>query len=78
MDPIAADGNLFFKGFFTLLLGIHRYVSGDDKWNRPFEMVRDGEHRFTWTHSRIAEHLTAQWHERQIGCHCENVKIWPF
>ncbi len=78
MDPIAADGNLFFKGFFTLLLGVHRYVSGDEKWNKPFEMVRDGEHTFTWTYSGIAEHLAGQWHERQIGCHCENVKIWPF
>jgi hypothetical protein len=78
MDPIAADGMLFFKGFFSLLLGMHRYVSGDDKWNEPFEMIRDGDHRFSWTYSGIAAHLAEQWHERPIGCHCENTKIWPY
>jgi hypothetical protein len=76
MDPIAADGMLFFKGFFTLLLALHRYVSGDDKWDQPFTMIP--EHGFTWTHSGVAAHLAEQWHNRQIGCHCENTKIWPF
>ena len=76
LDPIAADGMLFFKGFFALLLGLHRYVSGDEKWDRPFEMIP--EHGFTWTHSGVAAHLAQQWHNLQIGCHCENTKIWPF
>ena len=39
MDPVAADGMLFFKGFLTLLMGLHRYVSGDEKWDDPFEMA---------------------------------------
>src|SRR5260370_767358 len=78
MDAIGATGNLFFKGFFLLLLGLSRYVSGDDKWNRPFETVRDGSNTFTWTHSGIAEFLAAQWNERPAGCHCENTKIWPY
>jgi hypothetical protein len=78
MDPIAADGMLFFKGFFTLLLGLHRYVSGEAKWNEPFEMIRDGDHTFTWTHSSISTQLADQWHARQIGVHCENTKIWPY
>ena len=56
-DPIAADGMLFYKGFFTLLMSLHRYVSGDDKWDRPFEMIRDGDNTFTWTHSGVAAHL---------------------
>lgn len=76
LDPIAADGMLFFKGFFTLLLSLHRYVSGDAKWDEPFEMIP--EHGFTWTHSGVAAHLAQQWHNRPIGCHCENTKIWPF
>ncbi len=76
LDPIAADGMLFFKGFFTLLLSLHRYVSGNTKWDEPFEMIP--EHGFTWTHSGVAAHLAQQWHNRQIGCHCENTKIWPF
>ena len=28
-DPIAADGNVFFRGFFNLLLSVYAYVSGD-------------------------------------------------
>jgi Na+/H+ antiporter NhaD/arsenite permease-like protein len=28
-DPIGATGNLFFRGFFNLMLGIHREVSGE-------------------------------------------------
>ena len=78
MDPVAADGMLFFKGFFALLLGLHRYVSGDDRWNEPFEMIRDGEHTFTWTHSGVVAHLADQWRERRSGVHCENTKIWPY
>ncbi|MDG2428438.1 MAG: hypothetical protein P8M16_08430 [Acidimicrobiales bacterium] len=78
MDPIAADGMLFFKGFFGLLLGLHRRVTGDGRWNQPFEMIQDGEHTFTWSHSAIASHLTDQWRKRPIGVHCENTKIWPY
>ena len=78
MDPVAADGMLFFKGFFGLLLGLHRYVSNDSKWNEPFEMIRDGKNTFTWTHSGVMSHLAEQWHGRQMGCHCENTKIWPY
>jgi hypothetical protein len=77
MDPVAADGNLFFKGFFLVMLGLHLRTTGDGRWNRPFEMVRDGEHTYTWTHSAIAQHLADQWRGRPEGCHCENTKIWP-
>ena len=77
MDPIGADGNLFFKGYFLIILGLYRYVSGDDKWNQPFAMVRDGENSFTWSHTAIAKHLTAQWSKRPEGSHCENTKVWP-
>ena len=77
MDPIGADGNLFFKGWFLVVLGLHRRTTSDDKWSQPFEMVRDGEHTFTWSHSTIAEYLAAQWSRRPEGCHCENTKVWP-
>ncbi len=76
MDPIGADGNLFFKADVLIALSFHLYVTGDEKWNQPFEMVRDGANSFTWTHNRIAEHLFGQWRERKEGCHCENTKIW--
>ena len=78
MDPIGATGNLFFKGFFLVMLGLHLRTTGDERWNQPFDMVRDGENTFTWFHSAIAEHLHRQWTEAPHGCHCENTKVWPF
>ena len=43
MDPVGADGMLFYKGFFLVLLGIRSMIAGDDdRWNEPFEMIRDG------------------------------------
>lgn len=77
MDPIAADGMLFYKGFFLVLLGLRAMVATDDRWNTPFEMIRDGENTFAWSHSAIAAHLAAQWQAHPEGCHCENTKIWP-
>ncbi len=77
-DPVGADGNLFFKGFFLVMLGLHRRVSGNARWDAPFEIVRDGEHTYTWWHTKIAEHLTEQWRAHPEGCHCENTKIWPY
>jgi hypothetical protein len=77
-DPIGADGNLFFKGFFLVMLGIHRRVTGSARWDAPFDIVRDGEHTFTWWHTKIAEHLAEQWRAHPEGCHCENTKIWPY
>ena len=69
MDPIGADGNLFFKGWFLQLLGFYVYVTGDHKWSQPFDIVRDGENTFTWTHATTAEHLANQWSKRVEGCH---------
>ena len=77
-DPIGADGMLFFRGFFNLMLGIHRAVSGEDTWDKPFSTVGLDEQTFEWTHSRIVDHLAAQWRERPEGPHCENTKVWPF
>jgi hypothetical protein len=78
MDPIGATGNLFFKGFFLVMLGLHLRTTGDDRWNKPFDIVRDGENTFTWFHTAIAEHLHRQWEEAPHGCHCENTKVWPY
>ena len=77
-DPIASDGFLFFRGFFNLMLGIRRAVSGDAAWERPFEMTGHGDRTFPWTHSRIATYLSEQWARVPDGPHCENTKVWPF
>ncbi len=61
------------------MLGLHLRTTGDERWNEPFDIVRDGENTFTWFHSTIAEHLArAVARPRRTGCHCENTKIWPY
>ena len=77
-DPIGSDGNLFFRGFFTLLLGIHRAVSGESNWERPFEMTGLEDRTFPWTHTGIATYLSDHWKRHPEGPHCENTKVWPY
>ena len=77
-DPIAADGNLFFRGFFNLLLSTYSYVSGDDKWERPFKMTGYKNRLFDWTQHSITQFIEDQWSDRPQGAHCENTKVWPY
>jgi len=77
-DPIGSPGNLFFRGFFTLMLAIHREVSGEPTWDAPFEMTGLGDRTFAWTHRGIAEFLGDQWARTPDGPHCENTKAWPY
>ena len=77
-DPIGSDGMLFFRGFFNLVLSVYAYVSGDDKWQRPFPVTGYQDQKFEWTHRGIAEFTSNQWKERPEGPHCENTKIWPY
>jgi hypothetical protein len=77
-DPIGSTGNLFFRGFFTLMLAIHRAVSGEPTWDKPFEVTGLDDRTFAWTHRGIAEYLSNQWARVQHGPHCENTKSWPF
>ena len=77
-DPIAADGNLFFRGFFNLLLSTYSYVSGDDKWERPFKMTGYQNRLYDWTQHSITQFIEDQWSDRPQGAHCENTKVWPY
>lgn len=77
-DPIGADGNLFFRGFFNLLLGTYSYVSGDDKWEQPFKMTGYNDRLFEWNQHSITQFIEDQWAERPQGAQCENTKIWPY
>jgi hypothetical protein len=76
-DPIGAEGNLFFKAWFNLVLSFYRYVSGDGRWSEPFQMAGLDDQLFEWTHGRVAEHLAVQWSHHEPGLHCENTKVWP-
>jgi hypothetical protein len=77
-DPIGADGYLFFRAWFLLLLATHKYISGDDKWARPFNVTGYHDETFQWDAHRIAERLEAQYRAHPEGPHCENTKIWIF
>jgi hypothetical protein len=77
-DPVGADGYLFFRAWFLLLLATYKYISGDDKWAAPFEVTGYGDERFEWDTHRIAERLASQYRAHPEGPHCENTKIWVF
>jgi hypothetical protein len=75
-DPIGADGYLFYRGWFHLLLATYKYVSGSDKWAAPFKVTGYGDEQFDWDHHRLAARLEEQYRQRPEGPHCENTKIW--
>lgn len=77
-DPIGSTGNLFFRGFFTLMLAIHRAVSGEATWDQPFSVTGLDDRTFPCTHRGIAYYLSEQWARTPHGPHCENTKSWPF
>lgn len=77
-DPIAADGNLFFKGWLNLVQSLHAYVTGKDEWGDPFLVAGVDRSRFEWTQHRLVDLLVKQWTDNPLGPHCENTKIWPF
>jgi len=77
-DPIGADGYLFFRAWFLLLLATYKYISGDDKWAEPFDVTGYGDETFQWDTHRIAERLEQQYRDHPEGPHCENTKIWVF
>ena len=59
-DPIGADGNLFFRGWLNLVLSIYKYVSGDDKCERPWQIAGYENEKFEWTQPQIVERLHQQ------------------
>lgn len=77
-DPIGSDGNLFFRGWFNMLMGLYATVSDDGKWHQPFPVTGVGDQTYEWSHDRVTEFLAGQWADKPEGPHCENTKIWPF
>ena len=75
-DPIGSDGNLFFRGWFNLVLGIYKYISNDDTYERPFNVTGYRDETFQWDQHRIAALLEQQYRDHPEGPHCENTKIW--
>jgi len=77
-DPVGADGYLFFRAWFLLLLATYQYIAGDGKWAEPFDVTGYGDETFEWDTHRIAERLEQQYRDHPEGPHCENTKIWVF
>jgi hypothetical protein len=77
-DPLAADGNIFVRGFFNLLLSVYACVSCDTRYHAPFEISGYLDRRFSWTQPDLARFISEQVAARPEGPHCENTKIWPF
>ena len=77
-DPLAADGNIFVRGFFNLLLSVYACVSGDTRYQSPFEISGYLDRKFSWTQPDLARFISEQVVARPEGPHCENTKIWPF
>ena len=78
-DPIGADGNLFYKGWLSLLLGLRERISGEDRWEDRFAVVPDADGGgWVYSHRAVNETLVGQWGSRPEGCHCENTKIFPY
>ncbi|MCD2194792.1 hypothetical protein LQ327_15580 [Actinomycetospora endophytica] len=76
-DPVGADGNLFYRAWLNLTLGIRRYVAGEATEHDTFQVTGYRNRQFPWTHDRVARHLSNQLATRPQGPHCENTKIWP-
>ncbi len=70
-DPIGADGYLFFRGWFHLLLATYKYVSGSDRWASPFMVTGYGDEEFEWDHHRLATRLEEQYRQRPEGPQCD-------
>lgn len=68
-DPVKAAGATYYKGFLSLMMGLHRYASGDQKYNDGFTIVNNGEHTFHYTHTRMNEWISQQWSRSAVGSH---------
>lgn len=76
-DPLAAEGVLFIKGWFNLIMALYEYVSGDQKWHQPFQITGYEDRKFEWTQPKVAETLATLCNKHPAGLHCENTKVWP-
>lgn len=68
-DPVKAAGAIYYKGFLSLAMGLHLYVSGDTKYDDGFTIVNNGEQTFHYTHTRMNERISQQWCQRPVGSH---------
>ncbi len=69
-DPVYANGssNMMFRGYFSEVLMHARIVSGDERYEQPYELVYDEKIRYTYDVKQIVEGL----HDQHLGGVDEN------
>lgn len=78
-DPVRGSGqNMMYKGYLNLAISLYGYVSGDDRFDRPFEVVYDEDWKFEYDHRALNEMIAEQWRGSWPGIACEAGKIFPW
>jgi len=87
-DPIYANGGsyMMYKGYLLNMIGLYEFVSGDDKYDKPIELVYDDKIRFQYTHEQIAQVHYDQFmgsadeggSDLTPGIDCEVGKVFPW
>jgi hypothetical protein len=57
-DPIIVKGMLFFKGFFSLLLGIRQRVGGDTRWRGKWPVSGVNDVPVMWSYGEVCSTLS--------------------
>jgi hypothetical protein len=81
LNPIEAQGAIYYKGFFNLVLGLRALLAPERSPTQPIDIVHDDERRFRYSHSEINAIVTRDfaaalegWSQ---GLCCEIHKLWP-
>jgi hypothetical protein len=78
-DPVRGSGqNMMYKGYLNLAISLYGYVSGDDRFDRPFEVVYDDDWKFEYDHRALNEMIAEQWRQSWPGIVCEAGKIFSW
>ncbi|MGH2756511.1 MAG: hypothetical protein ACRDI3_01840 [Actinomycetota bacterium] len=80
-NPVEAQGAIYYKGFFNLVLGLRAVLTPERSSTQAIDIVYDDEWRFRYSHSEINEILSrdfaAALEGQSQGLCCEIHKLWP-
>ena len=80
-NPIEAQGAIYYKGFFNLVLGLQALLAPARSPTQPIDIVYDDEWRFRYSHGEINTILTQEFatalEGQSQGLCCEIHKLWP-
>jgi hypothetical protein len=80
-NPIEAQGAIYYKGFFNLVLGLQALLAPARSPTQAIDIVYDDEWRFRYSHREINTILTQEFgaalEGQSQGLCCEIHKLWP-